>query len=264
MNKWRYFSLILTIPLTIVLMVLALISEPIWTDLYFVFLVIIFILHFWLSKKEKKKKNEITMVYIENLQPLRYLELFEDFNKTQVISKNIKLMNQITKCQVLLDAGKFQECRNILESLVEEEGKFSPFVRFLYYKNWIHYFGETNDIPRMKFLLDQCYDLLEKIPLKFRQQLAITYKIMEANYFIKEGIFLETAESRYQQIMQTRLPRVAVIQAIFQLAIIDIKSRRLEQAKTRLTSVIKNGRELHLVQKAKKILDEIVEKENLE
>ena len=108
MNKWRYFSLILTIPLTIVLMVLALISEPIWTDLYFVFLVIIFILHFWLSKKEKKKKNEITMVYIENLQPLRYLELFEDFNKSQVISKNIKLMNQITKCQVLLDAGNFK------------------------------------------------------------------------------------------------------------------------------------------------------------
>jgi tetratricopeptide (TPR) repeat protein len=258
MTKWRFAYLFCSLIISVALLIVILFFyDDYLFDLYFGILLINLIIIFWFRRLERKKLFEMTMIYLNELDPLRYLEAYEKYNRQRLRSKNAKLMDEITKAQILLDAGKIPETREVLESLIDREPQFSAFVRFWYYKNWINYFDEVDDPARMKFLLNQLSESIETLPQKYRWQMLANLHIIEARYYVHEGIFLDTAEERYSEILKGNSPRLMMMHCVYQMGVIAYKTGRFDIAKSRLQSVVKNGNQLHIVTKAEELLNKM-------
>jgi hypothetical protein len=261
MYKLRFifhlFSLILSIGFLILI-----ILDEVWFEVYLTIIVINFILNIYFRKAEKKKLMEITFIYINELEPLKYLEEYQKFNKKRFLSRNTKIMDKISTALVLIDAGQINKSYETLFELVDEEEKFNPFIRFWYYKAWIHYFDEVDDLSRMRFLAEQSKFLIQDISPKYRSQILANFELMRARCFIKEGIFLKAAENKYNEVLRGRFPRLTVVNSVYLLGVIAYKKQDYDLSKKRLISVIQNGKELNAAKKAKLLLETIEKIEN--
>ncbi len=256
--KWRLFYLILS---SILLLTLAyfVIKERFSYDIFFLLIVFFLFLHFFFQRFEKKKTLKIHMIYLQDLNPLAYLEEYQKFNKKRFLSKAAKSINKINSALVLLTADKIEKAHQILIGLVDQEPKFGSYLRFWYYTAWINYYDEVDDLTRMKFLLEQNKAILKEIPPKYRQKLVENFEFFKAKCFVKEGIFLDTAENYFYDILRTNLPKLTILNCVYQLGVIAYKNGKYELSKRRFQSVVMNGKDLNEAKKAKTFLEKIDE-----
>ncbi|MDD3999695.1 MAG: hypothetical protein PHX62_02210 [Bacilli bacterium] len=261
MHKLRYLFFIISFIIATTLFVL-IAFDYILFEVYFGIIIIVLILNFYFKRIETRKLFELTLIYINELEPLKYLEESTKYNKKRFLSKSAKRMDKITSALVLLDGAKIEEAHQVLLELVDIEEKMTPFIRFWYYKAWIHYYDEVDDILRMKFLADQNKTLITYIPQKFSAQILANYELLRARCFVKEGVFLDTAETYYTQVLSGRFPKLTVINCVYQLGLIAYKNNNFNLAKKRLQSVVTNGKNLNAALKARQLLDKIEKIEN--
>lgn len=254
--KWRLFYVIFSSILLLTLIYFV-IKEQIDYNIFFIIIVFSIFLHVYFQKYERKKALKIHLIYLHDLNPLVYLEEYQKFNKKRFLSKSAKLISKINCAIVLLTAGKLEKSHQVLLELVDLEPKFGPYLRFWYYTAWINYYDEVDDLQRMKFLLEQNKIILKEIPAKYRQKLVENYEFFRAKCLVKEGVFLDTAENFFLGILRGNLPKLTILNCIYQLGLIAYKNRQYDLSKRRLLSVVTNGKDLNEAKKAKTILEKI-------
>lgn len=255
-NIWRLLFLILG---TLVLFVLLFfeLQDMIDFEIFLTYSIIYIFLNYWFYKSEKNKIMKLYLIYINDLEPEKYLQEFQKYNKHRLRNKTSRIIDQIYFAIVLIDACKVQEAHQILMNYVDEEPKFSAFLRFWYYNAWINYFDEVDDLPRMKVLALQIKNLINCFPPNQRQKLFANYEMVKARILVKEGIFLDIAEKFFTQLLRGRFPKITIINCVYQLGLIAYKKGDYELSKKRLLAVTENGKNLNIVKKANVLLEKI-------
>jgi len=256
MTKLRFYYWIFSI-LAVLFFVVLVVIDPENAQAYFILEVGIIFINFYLKRKEKNRLLKITMIYINECNPERYLYELEQFNKKRIRSKHMLIMDKISKSLIYLDIGKIEESYKILFSLVEVEPSFNTFMRFWYYKSWIYYYEEVKEIKRMKYLIDKTTELIELSPLKYRNQLQANFKQILARYYVTAGIYLDNAEDNYSEVFKGRFPKLTVVLSVYYLGVIAYKQGKYDLAVERLQSVVRNGKYLFVSEKSKVLLEKI-------
>ena len=159
----------------------------------FVFLIIAIIIavpSLILKRYDKQKFILIAKIYLDECDPEKYLIEYKKFLKRMVVSNNQKILTESTLALAHLSIKKISESKRILDSLVQYEPRFSPYIRFWYYKSWIIYFEETNEIERMRVLIQQSKTIIDNSPLKYKPQLISNYNQLISRYYVKNNIHL--------------------------------------------------------------------------
>lgn len=212
-----------------------------------------------IRKKEKQKFTLLTAIYVSDCDPERYLHEYEKYRKSLLFPKRRIPMATISQALIHIDLGNFDTARNLLLGLVEDEPTMSDFVRFWFYKAWIYCYDETKETARMKVLIDQQKNIIERVKSRSRMQLLANYQLILARYFLRTGIDLGNAETIYRQVLNGASPKLIYVQCEFRLGEIAFLKKQYESAKERFLIVIRNGSKLYVAKKAQEYLNRINE-----
>lgn len=256
MSKFRFVFSIFTLIICLGFFPIS-VYLPRIADYYFFFMLAVFYYNYTLKKKDRIKLHKISSIYFNDCNPRLYLSEIEKYNKKIIRSKKGKILHQISKSLIYLDLGDLSACHEILLSLVNQEETFTIVIKFWYYKAWIYYYDEIDQPGRMKILLQELEKLAQTAPAKYQKQLKLNFRQVQARYYVKVGIYLDTAEAIYSEIFKGRYPRLTVVLNLYYLGVIAYKQARYDLAVERLNSVVKNGNQLYVVEKAKQLIEEI-------
>lgn len=241
MSKFRFFYTIFGALVGLACIPLILI-DPVNSTVYLFIGGVSGALMFYFWAIEKRKMNQVVMIYVNDCDPLRYLEEYENLIRTYVSTSTSRVINQIGKALLLMEAGEIDSAKSILDALVDDEPGFNNSLKFLYYKAWIFYFDETNNLEKMEVLYNQAQKLLSSIPLKLKPIIDSNFKYIQARYFVKAGIYLDSAESIYGEAFKGRYPYLTVLNSIYYLGVIALKQGKKEIAMERFSAIIKSGK----------------------
>src|SRR5690554_3749311 len=114
MSKLRLIMLIVSFFTLISLSILIIFDPEKWLA-YFLFSVIILFCNFRIKRIERDRLLAITMIYLNECNPDRYLCEIGKYQKSLIKTRNGRLLNLISKAMILLDGGRVEETEEILK-----------------------------------------------------------------------------------------------------------------------------------------------------
>jgi len=110
----------------------------------------------------------------------------------------------------------------------------------------------------MEVLYNQAQKLLSSIPPKLKPIIESNFKYIQARYFVKAGIYLDSAESIYGEAFRGRYPYLTVLNSIYYLGVIAVKQGKKEIALERFNAIIKSGKsKLAIFNKSQEMIKKI-------
>lgn len=256
MSKIRFIVVILSLIYILFIFPLAII-DLITLEIFILIGLVLIISFHSIKRVERKKIVNVSKFYLDECDPIKYIKDLKKLLKHFILFKSIKYLNEITIALAYISAGNLDDAKNILESLVDIEPKFSVIIRFWYYKAWIYYFEETNEIERIKVLIEQSRLLIDKTPTRFKAQMLSNYNQIIARYYVLANIHLNLAEEEFNKIFKTNFPKMNVVVNVYYLGVIAYRNNDLKHARDYFKSVVKNGNKLNVVLKSNEYLEKI-------
>lgn len=240
--------------------IICLIFDSQYFPIVFVFNIIFLISMVILKHNEKIDMIKISSYLSNDLDPKKYINEYVKFKKKFIFSKTSNLLNKINIISIQISPENLEYCKSELESLVEEENKFTPVIRFFYYRAWVLYFFETNDMSKAKALLDELENIIYLLKGNQRLLLYPHLQLDKIKYDVILGRNLEDAELTYNTLLNHNITRINYIYCLYNLGIIAYKKKEYDNAEEKFKIVINNGNKLYVVNKAKKYLNKIKHK----
>lgn len=250
MSKLKFILLIINAVFVIFVLPLA-ILDYVNFSIFFLISIGLVVIYFSVSRYEKIKLVKISKIYLDECDPIRYIEAYKKLLSRSILSKNAKVLNDITIALANISYGDIEEAKRTLDGLVESEPKFDSVLRFWYYKAWIFYFEETNEVERIKTLIFQSKQLVDRCPIKYKAQLISNYNQIIARYYIAANIHLNLAEQEFNRVFKSNFPKFNVVVNVYYLGVIAYLQKNYIRALEYFNSVAKNGNKLAVVNKSK-------------
>jgi len=256
MSKLRLTLLIITFFSIISLNILIFLEPTNWLA-YIIFLILIIYCNIRLKKIERERLFKITMIYLNDCNPERYLVEIENYQKKLVKTRLRRLIDKISNALILMDIGKLQDSHDILNSIIPYEAKLSPFVKFWYYKAWIYYLEEIKCIDKIEVLMAELYEIANTAPRRYKMQLQDNYQLVLSRYYVLAGIYLDKAEESFAEVFTGTYPKLVVIISHYYLGLIALKQGRYNLALERFDYVVNNGPKLYISSKSINLIKQI-------
>ena len=253
MSKLRLIMLIVSFFTLISLSVLIIFDPEKWLA-YFLFSVFILFCNFRIKRIERDRLLAITMIYLNECNPDRYLCEIGKYQKSLIKTRNGRLLNLISKAMILLDGGRVEETEEILKGIAKYEAKLSPFVRFWYYKAWFYYLEENRRTEKIEELIAELFRIANSAPLRYRTQLLDNYQLILCRYYVLTGTHLERAERSFSEVFTGNYPKLVVVISHYYLGLIAYKQGLYQLALDRLHYVTENGPKLHISRKSSQLI----------
>lgn len=261
MSKLKFILLIIDAVYVIFVLPLAILGY-INFSIFVIIAIIFVIVNFSVNRYEKIKLVKISKIYLDECDPLRYIEEYKKLLSRSILTKNAKVLNDITIALANISYGDIEEAKKTLDGLVESEPKFDSVLRFWYYKAWIYYFEETNEVDRIKTLILQSKQLVDRCPGKYKAQLISNYNQIIARYYVSANIHLNLAEQEFNKIFKANFPKFNVVVNVYYLGVIAYLQKNYIRALEYFNSVAKNGNRLAVVNKSKNYIKKIEDIQN--
>ena len=260
MRKFNFIFWLFTLLISIFSLPLFIFDDRFHLTYYFLIVIVLFGVNIFLKRADKALIKSINQIYIFECDPLKYFHKYQAYLKKCFVSKNALIMLKNTEALVNLDAGNITHAKTILDTLVDQEPTFNNLTKFWYYKAWIHYLEEQNEIKKMEVLINKQKELLNFLPPSVRPQFEANYNSLVARYYVKNGIYLDNAEMFYSDILRGNYPKINIVTSVFYLGVISFKQGKYELAAERFRSVKRSANKLYISEKAEKYLDLIEQK----
>lgn len=228
-------------------------------DIFVIVGPLLVLIYFIILRKEKINNFKASKLYFQDCDPEAFIEEFIKLSTKRLYSKNTKIRNKINLIHVYLSNGDLKSARIYLESLVEDEPKYSPVIKFSYYLAWSYYFEQKGEIEQLKTLIGQLEQLIIASQPKHKRFQAMHLKIITTRLYILENIHLDIAEKDILEILNNPLLKINIVVNVYYLGVIAYKQKRFDQATEYFDSVVLNGNKLIQVKKANLYLNKIKE-----
>ena len=260
MRKKRFWYWLLSLIICLGVMIFTFIF-PSDKDILLYFLVgLILVPNFTMRSNEKNILIAIMGNYAINCNAEIYLKNMKKYYSECYFSKKGKRFNNIVLSMIYMDLGDFDKGKELLMGLVNYVDKFPFFQKYTYYRAWTMYYYEKGELNHMKVLLEEMKKIIEVAKGTLKLQLLTNYSIVEAKYFIAEGIYMDKARSLFNDMLTVNnVAPVMRLSAHFYLGVIHFKTGNYEKAIEEFKYVSCSEKKLYLVEKSQKYLDVIDE-----
>lgn len=256
MKKGRFIYWLISMTVAIFLIVMTFIDDTYYW-IYTLLIVLLLIPNFILKKKEQKEIMDQAIIYSRDGDGKKYVVMLRQINRKMIKSKNSRIFDDILYTNVYMDIGDFDKAREVLDRLVEKEETFSDFMRFFYYKSWITYLLNYDDLDKCDVLLKQLSKLIDSAPKSLKSQYILNYQLLISKYNIRKGIYLEAAKKTLKQIMYNNPTPLMEMSCSYFIGVIEVKMGRYDEAKKLFMYVTEFNEQLNYVKKAKKYLQNL-------
>lgn len=227
---------------------------------YYILITIIIIPNFRMRRNERNLLMSIMGSYAIDCNAKTYLDnLTKYYNECYFNSKN-KRYHNIILAMINMDLGDFDKAKELLLSLQDYVDKFPSFQKYTYYRAWTTYYYEFGETKHYKILLDEMKNIVDNASGNLKIQLLSNYNLVEAKYFICEGIYLDKAKNIYEEILTMNTAPILRLSAHYYLGVINFKTNNLDKAMDEFKYVALSEKNLKIVEKSNKYLDIINEK----
>lgn len=218
---------------------------------------LILVPNFTMRKTEKNLILSIMGSYAINCDAKAYLKNIQKYYKECFFTKKAKHYHKVTLAMINMDLGQFEEAKKLLMEVVETVEKFNDFQKYNYYRAWTTYYFEFKEYNHMKVLVDEMQKIVDRANGEVKIQLLSNFLIVQAKYFIGEGIYLDKAKNVYNDVLSGNTPPILRLSAHYYLGLINFKTNNFEKAKEEFKYVACSEKNIYLVEKSKKYLEVI-------
>lgn len=256
MRKRRFLYLIFSLIALIFLTALSITYEN--SYLCFLLMIIVMIPNHLIKNKERQITNEIISKYGFECEPYQYIESLMDYSKHCFLTKKQKLVYELYYALAYLDAGDFEEVKDILLEIDKQTYKLDEMTKVLYLKAWCDYFFYNHQDEKMKLTLLKMKDIITYTRFNhFMNNYSIIYMLLEAKYYILTDTNLSRAKELFKNRKSLIPTKLSLIGSNYQMALLDIREKNYTAAKEKLKLVASKNENLYIVRDARKLLDDI-------
>lgn len=207
---------------------------------------------------ELAKENRVKNIYFQKCQPHKYLVEHQELISGYVLSKKQIIKDQLFNIIVYLSEGNLSEAKIILDELSIKTSKLTNVELYWLMVGWINYFDEIDDLERMEIFFNKLKSLIADLPHYFKVKTENNFLKLQARFFIKNGIYLDNAETTFNDSLKSRRYFINVLNAIYYLGLIAFKQNKKEVALERLNFIVQTKlKELAIYHKALEIVEQI-------
>lgn len=257
MRKKRLVYLILSLILAFLIYYFTYLF-PSENDILLYFLIgLIYVPNFTMRRTEKNLILSIMGSYAINCDAQAYLKNIQKYYKECISTKKAKHYQNVTLAMINMDLGNFEEGKRLLMEAVDTVEKFNDFQKYNYYRAWTTYYYEFKEYNHMKVLVDEMEAIVNRANGELKLQLISNFLIVQAKYFVGEGIYLDKAKNIYNDVLASNTPPIMRLSAHFYLGLINFKTNNFEKSKEEFKYVACSEKNIYLVEKSKKFLEVI-------
>ena len=256
MRKGRFWYTIISFLLAIGLLVFSILSNTPYYIYIYIIIALLLVPNFTFRNAEKNQLIRIIGNYTVNCDAGVFYEELKSFYDSLYLTKKARKVNNIMLAMILVDMGKIDEARSMLEELSDIVDKLNHFNRYNYYRAWCNVYYEKGEAKHYMVLLDQMRIIVDnEKPSMVKDQMAMNFRYIEAKYFIMNGIYLDKARSIYEETLNNSTPLIMKLSANYYLGVISSKENQREKAIDYFKKVAFSGRKINLVNKATKYVE---------
>ncbi|MBO4667937.1 MAG: tetratricopeptide repeat protein [Bacilli bacterium] len=253
MRIGRLIFLIITIIGISAAMALSIVYDSFILSLFIIFLLIMS--NYFLRNIDRRKTQNIILEYTTSCSPNLYMDNLRKYRRGCILSKKQKKIYDLYDCIGYLDLGEFDNALEILLEIDKSEVKFDDVTNVLLMKNWCEYFYYNNlDVKLKASLLRLKSFITDSKDISVKKGSSLIYHTLEAKYYILSGDNLDKARKLYTDAVNLTPTKLNIARAMYNLAIIDIKEKKYNEAVDKLKRVSEMCDELYVVRRAKELL----------
>lgn len=228
-----------------------------------ILMILVLVPNYFLRADDRRRTARIIFDYSNNCDPDFYIEKMRKYRRGCFLSRKQKMVYKLYDCVALIDAGRFQEVLDILIEIDEAKVPLDDMTNILLIKNWCEYFYYNNYDVKLKQAILRLKNLITNSKnFDVRNGSGLIYHNLEAKYYILSGENLPRARKIYTDVTNFAPSRLNVARAMYELALIDIKENRYNEALDRLKKVSELNDSLYIVRKSREIIFQYEEYKN--
>lgn len=221
----------------------------------YILIAIIIIPNFRMRRNERNLIMSIMGSYAIDCNAVAYLDNLTKYYNDCYFSKKNKHYHNTILAMINMDLGNFDKAKELLLSLQDYVDEFPDFQKYTYYRAWTTYYYEFGETKKYKVLLDEMKRIVDSTNGSLKMQLLSNYNLVEAKYFICEGIYLDKAKNLYEEILSMNTAPILRLSSHFYLGVINFKTGNLNKARDEFKYVALSEKKVKIVEKSNKYLD---------
>ena len=250
----RLIYLIITILGVALAMTISIVYDNFLLSVFLIFLMIM--PNYYLRNLDKRKATNIIMNYTISCDPISYMNDIKNYRKKCILTNTQKKVYDLYDCIGYLDAGSFDKALEILMDIDKSGARFDDVTNVLLIKNWCEYFYYNNLDAKLKASLLRLKNLITNSKdMNVKKGSSLIYHNLEAKYYILTGENLVKARRLYTDSLNLTPTKLNVTRALYNMALIDIKEKKYNDAIDKLKRVSKETDELYVVRRSKELLE---------
>ena len=208
-----------------------------------------------LNAKDKKKYQQIAMLFSEKLDVEAYIEEYTKFRANLYTNDFEKSIDELS---ILLCKTTISHKYPIYDELmakVEVEKEYSSVEKFLYYQAWFEYYLDQRNIGKAEYMQYQMERLYPRLPVQIKKYISkeISVNRLTLNVYLKEHI--PQTETILLSLLQQKISKLSFIQTMYLLGIISYNQKDYLTANYRFSYVYNNSNDTKWKEAAKAYLD---------
>lgn len=260
MKKSRLIYLICSVIVMSLLLTFVLNYSTQYNFYLYAIIILIIIPNFAMKRSERENLLHIIGDYALTCDALIYYERMEEFYKSLFLSKKNRKLNNINLALIKIELGEIEEAKKLLLEAKDLIDKARSFNRYNYFRAWCAIYYETMEVNHYAILLEEMRKIVdENSDLGLKNQLITNFRIVEAKYFIMNGIYLDKARNVYSDILNGETPPIMKLSSCYYLGVISAKENKVSEAIEYFKKVAFTEKKIIIVTKAMKYI-ELLEK----
>lgn len=231
------------------------------SDLVIVFVPMFAVLYIFAFVLGHAFSVKLSKILIDECDPEKYLVEYDRFYKITANSINSHPTHYVNRYSAFTSLGKYDEARQIIESVPAPNIVKNQIYDALYYVNSanLHIFSGNFEEARQK--LDCVRNM--KIPKKHQSVFMNSVDGNEAEMLRKQGRLRESRKL-FNELLQRETHKKSILNCVFALGLIDIEEQKYDEAKMAFKKVMEEGNKLYIVTLAKQELEKIQNRKAIE
>lgn len=259
MKKTRLLYLIFSIIALILLTVFAICYTK-YRFITVLLMICVVIPNYSLRNSDRNYTNNLILKYGFECDPYNYIDELKKYASKCFLNKKRNLTFDIYYALAYIDAGDFDDAKNLLLKVDDNYDLLDEPTKVLYFRGWCDYFYYQCFDVKLKTALLQLKDIIEKCSnLNMKNTYSFLYQGLEAKYYVLTGKNLEKAKLIYQNrrsVVPTALNQANIN---YILALVDIKEKKYSDAIIKLKGIANKNDSLYIVRKSQKLLKDMHE-----
>ena len=190
----------------------------------------------------------INNILTDECDPEKFLTEYDSFYNIN------RSFDRINRYSAVINLGKYDEARQIIESAPPPETEKSKNYALLYYINAANLNIFDGKFEEAQQKLDYVKNL--ELPPKDKSFSINAIDGNEVELLRRQGHLVESRRL-LNELLQRKIPKISVLSCVFALGLISVEEQKYDEAKAAFRKVIDEGNKLYKVTLAKQELDKI-------